>query len=104
MSIKLPKIHLDSSNPEDTKKAKGLIGFLDGQTTNPSLVAKNPEIQKHLAAGKKLSEADLLNYYKAMIAELDKMLAGPISVETYADWNTSAADMLSQAEKMYTWG
>jgi transaldolase len=104
MSIKLPKIFLDSGDPEETKKAKGLIGFLDGQTTNPSLVAKNPEIQKHVASGKKLTEEDLLNYYKQMIGELDKMLAGPISVETYADWNTTSSDMLSQAEKMTTWG
>ena len=46
MSIKLPKIFLDSGNPDDTKKVKSLLGFLDGQTTNPSLVLKNPEAQK----------------------------------------------------------
>lgn len=67
MSIKLPKIHLDSGDPEETKKAKGLIGFLDGQTTNPSLVAKNPEIQQYLASGKKLTEEDLLDRYKEVV-------------------------------------
>lgn len=104
MSIKLPKIFLDSGDPEETKKAKGIIGFLDGQTTNPSLVAKNPEIQKHLASGKKLTEKELINFYKQIIQQLDKDLAGPISVETYADWDTKASDMLAQAEDMYTWG
>ena len=34
------KIFLDSGNPEDTQKALHLLGFLDGQTTNPSLVSK----------------------------------------------------------------
>lgn len=104
MSIKLPKIFLDSGDPEETRKAKGLIGVVDGQTTNPSLVAKNPEIQKHIASGKKLTEVELLNYYKQMIGELDKQLAGPISVETYADWDTTAEQMLAQADDMYTWG
>ncbi len=104
MSIKLPKIFLDSGDPEETKKAKGLIGVVDGQTTNPSLVVKNPEIQKYVESGKKLTEVELLNFYKQIITELDHELAGPISVETYADWDTTAAQMLDQAEKMYTWG
>ncbi|HRN70725.1 MAG TPA: transaldolase family protein, partial [Candidatus Woesebacteria bacterium] len=104
MSIKLPKIFLDSGDPEETKKAKGLIRTIDGQTTNPSLVVKNPEIQKYVEGGKKLTEAELLGYYKQIIQELDKELAGPISVETYADWNTKASDMLKQAEDMVAWG
>lgn len=104
MSIKLPKIFLDSGDPEETKRAKGLIGSIDGQTTNPSLVVKNPEIQKYVEGGKKLTEIELLGYYKDIIIELEKEIAGPISVETYADWNTSASDMLTQAEDMSTWG
>jgi transaldolase len=90
MSIKLPKIHLDSGDPEETKKAKGLIGFLDGQTTNPSLVAKNPEIQQYLASGKKLTEEDLLDRYKEVVHEIEKEVAGPISVEVNAVWDTPA--------------
>jgi len=104
MSIKLPKIHLDSGNPEDTKKAKGLIGFLDGQTTNPSLVAKHPELQKRFAEGKKLTETELLDFYRQVVAEIEKEIAGPISVEVNANWESTASDMLKQAEKMFTWG
>ncbi len=104
MSIKLPKIYLDSGDPAETKKAKGLLGYLDGQTTNPSLVAKNPEIQKFLASGKKLTEDTLLGEYKRIIAEIDKEIAGPLSVEVYADWDTKASTMLKQAENMFTWG
>jgi transaldolase len=104
MSIKLPKIHLDSGDPEETKKAKGLIGFLDGQTTNPSLVAKNPEIQQYLASGKKLTEEDLLDRYKEVVHEIEKEVAGPISVEVNAVWDTPVTELLEQAEKMYSWG
>jgi len=83
MSIKLPKIFLDSSDPEETKKAKGLLGHLEGQTTNPSLVVKNPEVQKLIGAGKKLPEKDLLNLYKQLVQEIEKEIAGSISVEVY---------------------
>lgn len=104
MSIKLPKIFLDSGDPEETRRAKGLIGTVDGQTTNPSLVAKNPEIQTFLATGKKLQLKELLSMYKDMIIAIEKETAGPISVEVAADWNTTTADMLKQAEDMFTWG
>ncbi len=104
MSIKLPKIYLDSGDPEETKRAKGLLGYLDGQTTNPSLVVKNPDIQKFLASGKKLKEDELFAEYKRIITALNAELAGPISVEVYADWETKATDMLKQAEDMATWG
>jgi len=104
MSIKLPKIFLDSGNPDETAKAKSLLGFLDGQTTNPSLVIKHPEAQKYIKDGKKMTKDELLNFYKQIISDLDKQLAGPISVETYADWETKAEEMLEQAHDMKTWG
>lgn len=104
MSIRLPKIFLDSGDPEETRKAKGLLGTIDGQTTNPSLVAKNPEVQKMLAAGKKLTETELFAFYKEVVGEISRLLAGPVSVEVYADWKSTAAQMLKQAEDMATWG
>lgn len=104
MSIKLPKIFLDSGNPDDTKKAKSLLGFLDGQTTNPSLVLKHPDAQKYVAEGKKFTSEELLAFYKQIISELDAQLSGPISVETYADWETTSDMMLEQARDMRTWG
>ena len=104
MSIRLPKIFLDSGDPEETKKAKGILGFLDGQTTNPSLVAKHPEAQKYISAGKKFTESELLKFYKEVVAEIGKEISGPISVEVYADWETKAETMLVQARDMFTWG
>lgn len=104
MSIKLPKIFLDSGDPDETRRAKGLIGHLDGQTTNPSLVAKNPDVRKYIDSGKKLREEDLLSKYREIIQSIEGEIAGPISVEVYADWDSTAADLLKQAETMYSWG
>lgn len=104
MSVNRPKIFLDSGDPLETKHIKGLLGYIDGQTTNPSLVAKNPEVTKFLSKGKKLTEKELLNFYKQIIIEIQKEVAGPVSVEVYADWDTKVSDMLKQAENMYSWG
>ena len=43
------RIFLDGGNPDETRKVINLLGFLDGQTTNPTLIAKNPEARKILA-------------------------------------------------------
>ena len=49
------KLLVDGGDPNETLRIKNLIGFVDGQTTNPSLIAKNPEIQRLIASGHKLS-------------------------------------------------
>src|SRR5438094_8934256 len=45
------KILVDGGDPSETLRIKSLLGFVDGQTTNPSLIAKNPEIQQLIASG-----------------------------------------------------
>jgi transaldolase len=49
------KILVDGGDPEETLRVTEVIGFVDGQTTNPSLIAKNPEIRQLLASGHTLS-------------------------------------------------
>ncbi|CAN5187788.1 fructose-6-phosphate aldolase [soil metagenome] len=99
-----PMVFLDSGNPEETRKAKNLLGTLDGQTTNPSLVVKNPEVATYLANGKKLTEQELLSIYNKIIVEIEKELPnGHISIEVNANWDSTAADLLKQAEDMGTW-
>lgn len=46
------RIFLDGGNPEETKEIIHLLGFLDGQTTNPTLISKNPESRKRIEQGK----------------------------------------------------
>src|ERR1700680_4865113 len=36
-----PKILVDGGDPEETLRVKQALGFVDGKTTNPSLIAKN---------------------------------------------------------------
>jgi transaldolase len=98
------KIFLDSGDPQETKEALELLGFLDGQTTNPSLIAKNPELKEKLGAGESLGSGDINEFYKKVVTEISQMIPnGSVSIEVYADANTSAEDMLSQAREMNTW-
>lgn len=40
------RILLDGGDPQETLRVKELLGFVDGQTTNPSLLANNPHIKR----------------------------------------------------------
>ncbi len=98
------KIFLDSGNPEETKKALEVLGFLDGQTTNPSLIAKNPQMQQRKIEKGKLTEQEVQEFYKTVIEEIAHLLPhGSISIEVAATEETVAEDMLSQAREMNSW-
>lgn len=93
------KIFLDSGDPNETREAIRLLGFLDGQTTNPSLIAKNTE-----TAGRKFSPEEFLDFYKKIVQEIAGLIPnGSVSVEVYADANTKAEEMLGQAREFNTW-
>ena len=38
------KILVDGGDPQETARIRQMLGFVDGQTTNPSLIVKNPEV------------------------------------------------------------
>ena len=98
------KIFLDGGDPKETKEILSLLGTLDGQTTNPTLIAKNPEAQQRLAEGKKFTNAEILDFYRGVVTELSALIPqGSISIEVYADAKTLASHMLSQAKEMYQW-
>ncbi|MFA5073038.1 MAG: transaldolase family protein [Nitrospirota bacterium] len=97
------RIFLDGGNPEETKTIMSLLGFLDGQTTNPTLVAKNPDVRKHLEQGK-FSSRELLEFYREVVRTLSQLMPeGSISIEVYADASTSADIMLEQGRTMFAW-
>ncbi|MCH8741317.1 transaldolase [Patescibacteria group bacterium] len=98
------KIFLDSGNPDETKKVIELLGFLDGQTTNPTLVSKNPEIAVRLKKGEKSTESELLTEYKNIVDEISRLIPdGSVSIEVYADDKTKAEEMLQQGKTMFSW-
>lgn len=101
----MTKIYLDSGDPAETKVIKDQLGFVDGQTTNPSLIVKNPEVQKCKTGEKDCSESDLLGFYKDIVSDLRSQLTDgqSISIEVYADKDTTAEAMIKQGTEMNTW-
>ena len=98
------KIFLDGGNSEETREAIRLLGFLDGQTTNPTLISKHPETRRRLERGDKYSEEEILSFYRRVVAEISSLIPqGSVSVEVYADLSTKAEAMLRQGKEMFSW-
>jgi transaldolase len=98
------KILVDGGDPNETLGVKKLLGFVDGQTTNPSLIAKNPEIQQRIASGRSLSAQEEKDEYRRIVQAISP-LAGDagVSIEVFADLDTAAEEMLVQGEEMFSW-
>lgn len=98
------KILVDGGDPAETSRIKELLGFIDGQTTNPSLVAKNPEIRKALASGRRLSVQQENEEYKKIVRQISPLVGDAgVSVEVFADFDTPAERMLAQGTEMFSW-
>lgn len=98
------KIFLDSGDPAQTKATLELLGFLDGQTTNPTLVSKNPYAKERFDKGEKFTEQEIIDFYKQVVTEVSGLIPnGSVSIEVHADENTTAEDMLAQARAMNAW-
>ena len=98
------KILVDGGDPEETRRIKALLGFVDGQTTNPTLIVKNPEIRQRIASGRRLSSQEQNKEYKRIVQTLSPMIGDAgVSIEVFADLNTSAEQMLAQGEEMFLW-
>ncbi len=98
------RIFLDGGDPEETKEIIRLLGFLDGQTTNPTLISKNPRARRRLEKGEKFTREEIIDFYQETVREISKLIPqGSISVEVYADHSTMAEAMLSQGKEMFSW-
>lgn len=91
------KIFLDSADPRETRGAIAGLGFLDGQTTNPTYL-------RRFAAGKKFSKSERMALYRSVAQELSSLISeGSVSLEVYADEGTSAREMLAMGRVMNAW-
>ncbi len=100
---KTTDIFLDSGDPTETALTIELLGFLDGQTTNPSLIAKSPSVQEFLKT-KKFTRSELFDKYKEIALEIQKSIpSGKISAEVYADANSTVDELLEQAHQIANW-
>ena len=98
------RIFLDGGNPEETKELIRLLGFLDGQTTNPTLISKNPEVRTRLEKGEKFSAGEIFDFYRGVVTTICGLIpAGSVSVEVYADPTSRAETMLRQGKEMFSW-
>ncbi|MEW6068673.1 MAG: transaldolase family protein [Nitrospirota bacterium] len=98
------KIFLDSGDPKETKEIIKLLGFLDGQTTNPTLISKNPDARRQIEQGSKFSKEEILDFYKGVVREISALIPqGSVSVEVYADFSTTSEDILKEGKEMFSW-
>jgi transaldolase len=98
------RIFLDGGDPHQTRQVIDLLGFLDGQTTNPTLISKNPAARHRLEKGEKFTADEILNFYHFVVTEISGMIPqGSVSIEVYSDAMTKAEDMLRQAARMFKW-
>jgi transaldolase len=98
------KILVDGGDPEETQHIKNLLGFVDGQTTNPTFVAKNPDVQQLIASGEKLTRQEQNEQYKKIVQRISPLVGDAgVSIEVFADFDTKAEQMLADGEEMFTW-
>ncbi len=100
------KIFLDSGSAEHTRRALEMIGFLDGQTTNPTYFVKsNPAVLERLERGEKFTKDELWGAYKKLAQEISALVPadGSVSIEVYADKESAAQDLVDQAHELKDW-
>src|SRR5262249_23996927 len=98
------KILVDSGDPDETSRGKKLLGFVDGETTNPSLIAKNPEIRQRIASGHTVTPQEEKDENRKIVRVISPLVGDAgVSIEVFADLDTTAEDMLAQGEEMFSW-
>lgn len=98
------QILLDGGDPDETLRVKTQLELLDGQTTNPTYISKNPEVQAKLTAGRKFSSREQLEEYRRIVQRISPLVGDAgVSIEVFADFSTTAEQMLKQGEGMFSW-
>ena len=98
------KVLVDGGDPQETVRVKGLIGFVDGQTTNPTLIARNPEVRQLISSGHKFSTKEELDEYKKIVQAISPLVGDAgVSIEVFADFETTGEQMLAQGRDMFSW-
>ena len=98
------KILVDGGDPEETVRVKGVVGYVDGQTTNPTLISKNPEVRTLVSSGHKLSSREEMEEYKKIVQSISPLVGDAgVSIEVYADFDTTGEEMIAQGREMFSW-
>ena len=98
------KVLVDGGDPEETVRVKKIVSYVDGQTTNPTLVSRNPEVRALVSSGQKFSSREELDEYKKIVQTISPLVGSAgVSIEVYADFDTTAENMLAQGREMFSW-
>jgi len=117
------KIFIDGGEPQETRQASEMMQKqfgkpLDGQTTNPSLIAKklvtgdkeqvtgksNGEISRVTSHVSPITQEQALAQYKRIVQEMSSIIpSGSISIQVFADADTTAEEMLLQGRERMKW-
>jgi transaldolase len=104
------KIFIDGGVPGETKEANLLFQAkfsknIDGQTTNPTLIAKNlASVNSQQSTNNKLDENQALEEYKRIVREMGGMIPkGSVSIQVFANQETLADEMIMQARARRQW-
>src|SRR5512140_86373 len=98
------RILVDGGSVEETHAVKDLLGFVDGQTTNPSLIAHNPEVLSLIQSGHRLTEGEAAAEYRKIVQSISPLVGDAgVSIEVFADLDTTAEQMLAQGREMFSW-
>jgi transaldolase len=68
------KILVDGGDPEEARRIEALLGFADGQTTNPTLIARNLFIRQRISSGQRLSSQEEKEEYKGIVQTLSPIV------------------------------
>jgi transaldolase len=81
-----------------------MLGFLDGQTTNPTLIAKNLKAKLDQGGLTGLTEEMALEEYRRIVHHISKVIPqGSVSIQVFADQKTFASEMINQARIRNLW-
>lgn len=105
------KIFIDGGDPAETRQADAIlkkIGHhgLDGQTTNPTLIAKRfGSSQQSAFSNQQISQKDAFAFYRKTVTEMSVIIPhGQISIQVIGDPGTlTVEEMLSQARDRIRW-
>ena len=98
------KILVDGGDPQETVRVKNLVGVVDGQTTNPTLISKNPEVRSEISSGHKFTSGGELDEYKKIVQTISPLVGGAgVSIEVFSDFDTTADEMFAQGKEMFSW-
>ncbi len=96
-------LYLDSGDPQHTRDLLEQGVLLAGVTTNPSLVVRHPEVVARIEQKEYFTKNEINALYKQIVQEIATMVDESVSVEVYANCDTTAREMLEQAWEMNGW-